>query len=109
MPTIRVKSINKNIFISAYEKGQIIGSVTFRFVKKGHYLVDMLQVNDKYQDKGIGSLMMREGMKRAKIVTLSCFPEVLEFYQKLGFKILREKIFGGVYRRRKGYEMIWKA
>lgn len=87
----------------------MIGSVTFRFIKKGHYLVDMLQVHDKHQGKGVGTALMWAGMKLANIITLNCFPEVLEFYQKLGFRIVCVKTFGGVYRGRKGYEMVWKS
>lgn len=106
---IQVQLIGKNLSISAWTKKGMVGSVTFRFVKKGHYLVDMLQVHDKHQGKGIGTALMRAGMRESNIITLNCFPKLLGFYQKLGFKIVREKTFGGVYKGRKGYEMVWKS
>lgn len=107
MPTIKTKLVKKNIFISAYnEEGHEIGSVRFRFVKEGHYLVDMLLVTDKYRGRGIGTKLMETGLNRCKIVTLKCFPELLSFYQRLDFKIEKEITFP--HHNEKGYKMVWK-
>ena len=104
MATITIERPNKNLIIlRAFLRGKEVGDARFETLKsKGEYYVRGIFVNDYYQRRGIGTLLMTTGMKQEQVrtVLVSTHKSVLPFYLKLGFKIVKEKIL-------RGYDLLW--
>jgi len=99
MVEIRVKNTKQGFFITAHLNGRQVGEVALLHLRDSHYRVSMLIVNDKHQDKGIGTKLMETAFKLCGSIELGCFRDVYQFYKNIGFKIRK--------KGRKTYELFW--
>lgn len=86
-----------NYMVVAEDKGEIIGTATLHFQRKlirnggiAAFIEDVA-VREKYRGQGIGAKLIEYLIEEAKNsgcykINLSCFPERIAFYERLGFK-----------------------
>ena len=70
---------------------------------KNHYYLLVIGVDPEFQRKGIGSLLMKEILKKADSENLDCYLETvteenMRFYEHHNFKSIIEKQFGMTYK-----------
>ena len=64
---------------------EIVGKAIFR-VSKNYSRLCLLSIQAKYQNRGLGSLLLNQAMKYVrKPIYLMCFPKLQKFYRRLGF------------------------
>ena len=90
----------KNIILVAREKEQIIGFILANFI---HYCtsrygyIEELYVNKENRNKGVGSALIKEVMKKFKMLKVEAVfvstakenKESIKLYQRLGFKLCK--------------------
>lgn len=85
------------VFLFAFDKDVLVGCILI--CEDG--LLSMLSVSLKYQSQGIGGLLIKESteymksvllMKMAIVHVFQCRPELLTWYQRIGFKDNNEVI-----------------
>lgn len=81
---------NPNLSIFAEEKGEIIGTALGSFDGRRGY-IQKLVVHKDFRGKGIGKKLIKEIVKRFKVlgvlyIPISCETENVKFYEKCGFK-----------------------
>ena len=67
---------------------------------KKHYYLMVIGVEPEFQGQGIGSLLMKKGLKKADDEKLECFLETVteddvRFYRKFQFEVAVNKAFAG--------------
>lgn len=86
-----INSGKEDVLMYAFEKENVAGCV---LIKKDGTL-SLLAVSPLYQSRGIGGLLIRESlqymksvlcMKLAFIHVFQCRPELVEWYQRIGFE-----------------------
>ena len=86
----------RQLFLKASANGQIVGSVR-AYAQQETCFIGRLIVHPDYQNRGIGSQLMREiekrfpQVKRYELFTGSRSERNLHLYQKLGYKIFRDE------------------
>lgn len=83
---IRESLPNDSIYI-AYKKDLIIGCA---YIMHTGYLRDIF-VKEEYQRQKIGSLLLEKVISDYTNITLNTYPDVLDFYKKHNFVILKEE------------------
>ena len=81
------------LFLVVEDSGNIIGYILGEKEKAGVVFLNILVVEKKFRDKGIGKLLLKEFMKRAKKMKLkevytlapNWKKKLLKFYKKNGF------------------------
>ncbi len=84
-----MNDINHFKIYTVFDDNLMIGCAT---LSSDGYLRD-LYVTEEYQNKGIGSLLIQriiEDVKEQSEITLNTYYELLEFYKKNGFSVLKE-------------------
>ncbi len=90
------KEYNENTFFKAVASGRIVGSVRAN-VTDGKCYIGKLIVHPDYQNKGIGTALMKhaeahfQGCKRYELFTGYKSEKNLYLYQKLGYRIFRKE------------------
>jgi GNAT superfamily N-acetyltransferase len=88
---------NGNYMAVAEDNNEIIGTATLHFqhkiIRNGGVaaFIEDVAVREKYRGQGIGAKLIEHLIEEAKNsgcykINLSCFPERISFYERLGFK-----------------------
>lgn len=88
---------NSNYMAVADKDGKIIGTATLHLQKKlirnggVAAFIEDVAIREKYRGQGIGADLVEHLIEKAKSlgcykINLSCFPERIAFYERLGFK-----------------------
>lgn len=92
-----ISNLNKAVFIGAWEKNQLIGLVLGTNIEGGVGTIVWVLVDSKFQEKGIGSALMKKTMnvyknKGAHKVKLTVpNKDIVKFYEKQGMN--KEGVF----------------
>ncbi|MFN4245822.1 MAG: N-acetyltransferase [Brevinematia bacterium] len=83
-------------FIVAELDGEIIGCMAIKIYSKEMAEFRTLAIEEKFQGKGIGKMLVKEGMNIAKeigIKRIFVLTRSEEFFKKLGFETVKKEIF----------------
>ena len=89
--------VTDNYMVVAEEEGEVIGTATLHFQRKlirdggVAAFIEDVAVREKCRGQGIGAKLVEHLIEEAKNsgcykINLSCFPERIPFYERLGFK-----------------------
>lgn len=96
--TMLLEALKNNLLFCAEEAEQVVGFAACHRYKQNLHL-DEISVLPEYGQQGIGSLLVKQVLETAKhndlkACTLTTFEDIpwnAPFYQKLGFRIIRDK------------------
>tara|TARA_Y100000296_G_C5006628_1_gene172918 strand:- start:53 stop:487 length:435 start_codon:yes stop_codon:yes gene_type:complete len=100
------KVLDKNVYIFVAENnGEVIGSLSLyiqnKFIHNGSCVgfIEEVVVRKKYNGKNIGSLLVERAVKRCEElgcykVLLYCYDDLVQFYERNGFEVFKQKLMG---------------
>jgi len=81
--------LSSDLAIGAWEDTRLVGFARVVSDQRFRAFIEDVMVHPDYQHKGIGSLLLRallEKLQHIETITLFCQPELLPFYEQLGFR-----------------------